>query len=70
MLVKRYAAPKKKVLLRLPEELHDAIVHLAQQDYLSITSELNLLLKEAVALRTHVHERNGHGSRPQEPARP
>lgn len=42
---------EKKLTIRIPEELHEKLTHLAQKDTRSLNAELIVLLKEAVEQR-------------------
>lgn len=42
---------EKRLTLRLPEDIHEEISRLAEEDYRSLHSEIIVLLKEAIAAR-------------------
>lgn len=45
------AAEEKKLTIRIPEELHQALVEAAKQDSRSLNAEILVLLRAALASR-------------------
>ena len=42
---------EKRLTLRLPEDIHEEVSKLAEEDYRSLHAEIIVLLKEAIAAR-------------------